>query len=73
MKSLEIHNDVSPEQLALKPNDRVEVTRDNGLTELRRVKYAPWQLGDGTWVVGVYGISGGYALCRVRPVPERED
>lgn len=45
----------------------VEVTRDDGTTETRRVKYAPWQLGHGAWVVGLEGIAGGYALERCRP------
>ena len=46
--------------------DLVEVTRDDGSIEQRRVKYEPWQLGDGTWVIGLKGITGGYALDRVR-------
>lgn len=69
--NLEIHNEVTPGQLALTRDDRVYVLRDSGLVETRRVKYPPWRLGDGTWVVGVYGLAGGYALCRVTPAPER--
>ena len=43
----------------------VSVTRDDGSAEMRSVKYAPWQLGDGTWVIGLDGIAGGYLLSRV--------
>jgi hypothetical protein len=64
---LYIHSDVSDGQIYLAEGDPVEVLRDDGTREDREVKYAPWQLGDGTWVVGLRGISGGYALCRVRP------
>lgn len=61
---------VAPDQLALKPGDAVDVTLDDGRTERRSVKYAPWQLGDGRWVVGLSGISGGYDLGRVVPAPQ---
>ena len=47
----------------------VEVRRDDGSLFQSTVKYAPWELGfpgSGTWVVGVNGISGGYALDRVQ-------
>lgn len=67
---MEVHNFISLEQFALKPGDPVDVLRDDKRIEQRTVKYEPWQLGDGTWVVGVAGISGGYALCRVTPRKE---
>lgn len=44
----------------------VAVTRDDGSTWLTRTRTDPWQLGDGTWVVGLEGRAGGYALARVR-------
>lgn len=50
--------------------DWVVVTLDDGRETIRRVKYPPWQLGDGSWVIGLDGISGGYALERVRKDPE---
>lgn len=53
------------ERLTLLPGDRVKVRRDNGDVEERLVKYAPWQLGHGSHVIGLVGISGGYDLERV--------
>jgi len=70
VKHLEIHNGVTEAQKNLKVGDEVLVTRDDGKVERRVVKYEPWTLGDGTWVVGIKGISGGYALCRVQPIPK---
>jgi hypothetical protein len=58
---------LSLEQLALRPGDVVLQTDDSGAVNQRTVKYAPWQLGDGTWVIGLKGIAGGYALCRCQP------
>ena len=52
----------------LKRNDEVLVLLDSGEEKVFKVKHAPWQLGDGTWVVGLYGISGGYSLARVKDV-----
>lgn len=43
----------------------VVVKMDDGKLYAKKVKYEPWQLGDGTWVIGLEGISGGYALNRV--------
>lgn len=53
---------------AIREGDRVIVTRDDGREEIRRVRRDPWQLGNGTWVVGLSGISGGYALSRCRKI-----
>lgn len=53
-------------QLALQPGDRVSVLMDMGDVKEFTVKYAPRQLGDGTWVVGLEGRAGGYKLSRVR-------
>lgn len=44
----------------------VTVTRDDGSLWLTRTRTDPWQLGDGTWVVGLEGRAGGYLLDRVR-------
>lgn len=46
--------------------DDVEVTRDDGTIEVLEVNQPPWQLGDGSWVIGLRGIRGGVALERVR-------
>ena len=53
--------------LEVGPGDRVVQTDDAGVVHERVVKYEPWQLGDGTWVIGLKGISGGYALSRCQP------
>lgn len=50
----------------IRTGDLLEVARDDGRRERRRVKYPPWPLGDGTWVVGLEGLRGGYALSRCR-------
>jgi len=70
---LTVNNKVSPAQLALKPGAHVKVTRDDGSVESRMVKSAPWQMGHGTWVVGISGIAGGYALCRVQPYDDCDE
>lgn len=49
----------------LKPGEWVRLRDDLGNEADYEVKYAPWQLGHGEWVVGVNGITGGYALSRV--------
>lgn len=59
------------ELLSLKPGDRVRVRRDDGTEVNYTVKYEPWRLGHGTWVIGLKGISGGYDLSRVVEVLER--
>jgi hypothetical protein len=55
---------------SLRPGDRVLVRKDNGKLEEHRVRHRPWRLGHGTWVVGLDGISGGYALSRVVAILE---
>lgn len=55
-------------QLSLKVGDSVEVTRDLGEVETRKVRTEPWQLGHGAWVIGLEGISGGYDLLRCKPL-----
>lgn len=59
---------VSQQQLGIKPGDMVEVTRDDGSKEQRKARSEPWQLEHGDWVVGLDGISGGYALDRCVPI-----
>lgn len=49
----------------LKLGDRVHVLMDDDQTQEFTVKYAPWQLGHGEWVIGLKGIVGGYLLSRV--------
>lgn len=49
----------------LQAGDVVIVTDDHGVDAEYEVKYAPWQLGHGEWVIGLCGISGGYKLDRV--------
>lgn len=56
--------------LGAKAGDLVNVTRDSGSVERRRVTIAPWQLGNGHWVVGLEGIRGGYSLSRCRPIED---
>lgn len=53
------------ERLALKPGDRVLVQDDVGTRAEWTVKYSPWQCRDGTWVIGLQGMVGGYLLSRV--------
>ena len=49
----------------LAPGNEVVVRRDDGSLERRRIKYEPWKLGHGVWVIGLQGIAGGYDLDRV--------
>lgn len=42
------------------------VTRDDGSILHSVTRSDPWELGSGQWVVRVEGISGGYAVERVR-------
>ena len=72
MKRLEIHNKVTAEQLALQPGDEVIVTRDDGREEVRVVRGWPTKMGGHTWVLWLKGISGDFALCRVRPTAAAE-
>jgi hypothetical protein len=53
------------ERRAIIPGQWVEVLRDDGRTTHHRVKYAPWRLGHGEWVIGLDGVAGGYLLSRV--------
>jgi len=53
------------ERQSLIPSEWVEVLRDDGRTTHHKVKYAPWKLGHGEWVIGLEGIAGGYLLSRV--------
>lgn len=61
------------ERQDLKPGDRVRVRDDAGNEADYHVKAAPWQLGHGEWVIGLRGISGGYALSRVVGVAESRE
>jgi hypothetical protein len=58
----------TPAQLAIKPGDRISVVQDNGTSVISTARSAPWQLGDGTWVVSYEGRSGGFLLTRCSPV-----
>lgn len=49
----------------LVPGDEVRVRNDGGVEADYTVTKHPWQLGHGEWVIGLAGISGGYALRRV--------
>lgn len=51
----------------------VHVRRDDGTIEERAIKYEPWQLGHGEWVVGLKGIVGGYLLERCSPIEEGDN
>jgi hypothetical protein len=53
------------QRAALNAGDRVIVRLDGGEEREFEVKYPPWVLGDGTAVVGLVGIAGGYRLSRV--------
>lgn len=54
------------ERQQLKPGDQVLVQMDDGRLKQFAVKYPPWQLGHGDWVIGLQGYSGGYLLSRVQ-------
>lgn len=64
--SPEIWNNNYPE------GTRVTVTRDDGSTFKTATKSLAWPLGDGTPVVMLQGISGGYLLNRVQPGQDSE-
>lgn len=51
--------------LGFKVGDPVIVVRDDGRREETTIACRPWQLGHGAWVVGLTGITGGFALGRV--------
>lgn len=59
--------------LALKPGDGIIVRHDNGAETFEIVKERPWLLGNGLWIVGIAGFSGGYDLTRCRPAPKAND
>lgn len=48
----------------------VDVKRDDGTVLTTRTRSIAWTLGDGTQVVMVNGISGGYRLDRVTATEE---
>jgi len=52
-------------RLALRAGEVVEVLSDSGALLPQSVSGAPWRLGDGTMVIGLHGIAGGYLLSRV--------
>lgn len=47
----------------------VIVVRDDGSELTTKLRSLPWQLGDGSFVCSVEGISGAYCCTRVRPAP----
>lgn len=53
---------------SLKKGELVVAELDSGKRRALFVKQPPWQLGDGEWVVGLSGISGGYLLSRIRGI-----
>lgn len=53
------------------PGTPVIVMRDDGREEPTRTRSQAWNLGDGSGVVLLEGISGGFSLCRVRVDAER--
>jgi hypothetical protein len=62
-----VHNRVSDELKTLPVGTAVVVLKDDG-TELQTVtRGEPWKMC-GTWMVAVLGISGCYALCRIKKV-----
>lgn len=52
-------------RLNLNPPDEVVYQNDDDAEITTTVKYAPWQLAHGEWVIGLKGIAGGYLLSRV--------
>jgi hypothetical protein len=59
---------VTPEQLAIRTGDNVQVTMDDKTVRATRAASDPWQLGHGAWVIKLDGISGGYDLSRCKKV-----
>lgn len=59
------------ERKDLLPGDVVRVRDDSGAEAEYEVRWAPWQLASGEWVVGLKGIVGGYLLARVVGVVSR--
>jgi len=51
-----------------KVGDKVKVLKDDGTIFESTVKYEPWQLGHGQWVIGINGIVGCYMVERVTKV-----
>lgn len=56
----------------LNPGDIAVYRRDDGSLTEHVVKYAPWQIGSGHWLIGLHGIAGGVAAHRVRPAARLE-
>lgn len=54
----------------MKVGTHVNVTKDDGSIFRSTVKFAPWRLGHGQWVIGINGIAGGYDLNRVEKIAE---
>lgn len=52
-------------QLFDKEGIEVNVKKDDGSILKTKTRSLPWQLGHGSWVISVDGISGGYDLTRV--------
>jgi hypothetical protein len=71
-KSLEIHNRVTTDQMRIRAGDPVVLTDDFGKEHVTRAATEPWKAGGHTWLIGVEGRSGGYALCRIRPLTGAE-
>jgi hypothetical protein len=62
------------ERRLLKPGDRVVLRGDDGREGEYVVKHAPWQLGHGEWVIGLFGLTGGWLLGRiVRQLPPAQN
>lgn len=57
----------------VKPGSAVELTNDLGERIATKTKSEAWLLGDGTPVVKVNGVSGGYLLSRIRAIEESQD
>lgn len=55
-------------QLAIQVGDPISVLQDDGSSVETTCRTAPWQLGDGTWVLAYTGRSGGYLLTRCTPL-----
>lgn len=58
----------TPEQLAIREGDAVQCRRDDGTVTSHVATSDPWLMGGHTWVIKMSGISGGFALDRVRKV-----
>lgn len=52
--------------------ETVYYRHDDGCQTQHTVKYPPWQLGHGAWVIGLSGVAGGVAVERVTKQPCKE-